>query len=133
MTSASGLTATSATPGFNSATCCQSEATEPTSVRYPPGPCNPTKAVSPSALRAPALPARWRSVTGVEHAVGQFEDSTADRTSEVTGAHGAPLHPVRQEHEKALVVVGGTAQVVGELDEHEGSQESGVGSRESEI
>jgi hypothetical protein len=30
----------------------------------------------------------------------------------------SPLHLVGQEDEEALVVVGGTAEVVGELDEH---------------
>ena len=36
------------------------------------------------------------------------------------GPHRAPLDPVGQEHQKSLVVIDRTAEVVGELDEHQG-------------
>jgi hypothetical protein len=42
----------------------------------------------------------------------------AHRTAELTGAHGASIHPIREKDQELFFVVGRAAEVVGQLDEH---------------
>src|SRR5262249_55520965 len=48
------------------------------------------------------------------------EPAVAHRTAEGAGADRAAVHQVGQQHQEGFVVVDRTAQVVGQLDEHQG-------------
>jgi hypothetical protein len=61
-------------------------------------------------------------VTRVQHSIRQLKGPAADRTSEGTCPNRPSLHEIRQQHEKTLVVLVRTAQMVSELDEHGGGE-----------
>jgi hypothetical protein len=66
---------------------------------------------------------RWcwrgrRRLARVEDSVDQVKYPPAHRTAELTGAHGASIHPIREKDQELFFVVGRAAEVVGQLDEH---------------